>query len=202
MRREDISGRKYGRWFVVSYSHNVKKNIYWLCRCECGTERAVTGKSLVWRQSLSCGCLRDELASRKSATHRQSKTIFYRIWKGMHNRCNDKTLPYYGGKGIKVCERWADFENFRIDMFDSWKLGLSIERKDNDKGYSPENCCWIPRCDQAKNKGNNTWLDTPWGRMILADAARKMKVSATTLIRRRQKFPPEKWFLPPRRVSL
>lgn len=79
---------------------------------------------------------------------------FYACWYNMLQRCqnpNNVSYPSYGGRGITVCDRWQEFQNFYDDMFDGWAKGLEIERKDNNSGYSPSNCCWADRKTQLRN---------------------------------------------------
>lgn len=92
--------------------------------------------------------------------HGRSHTRAYSIWHGMLSRCNnsnEKAYPNYGGRGIKVCERWKSFINFVTDMGDP-PPGMSVDRIDNDKGYEPENCRWVDRRTQNRNKRNNRLL--------------------------------------------
>ena len=196
---QDLTGKKYGRWTVISFSHRRAKNAFWLCKCECGTKATIDRGSLKSGHSQSCGCLRDELASIRSASHRMSGTEIYVAWKNIRARCEiptNNSFKYYGARGIKVCQRWQIFENFYEDMGPSWSEGMSIERLDNDKDYKLSNCTWIPKKDQAKNRRTNIEIDTPWGRMLCADAARKLGISAGSFCRRRKKWPLERWFEP------
>lgn len=102
----------------------------------------------------------------------------------MRARCENpgaSSFQYYGARGIKVCPRWLSFENFLSDMGDGFAPGLSVERDDVEGDYEPGNCRWIPKNEQQKNTRRSRWLETPWGRMIVADAARRIGISNSTL---------------------
>jgi hypothetical protein len=117
--------------------------------------------------------------------HGMSNHPVYHSWAAMKNRCqneNAEDYRWYGGRGIKVCERWLEgFENFRDDMLPTWAAGLTIERDDVNGNYELSNCRWATQLEQAHNKTNNVILDTPWGQMCLAEAAERVGIHATSL---------------------
>lgn len=193
-------GQPYGRWTVLSYSHTKGPHKYYNCRCECGKERPVQGWSLVYGKTLSCGCLRKEVNSELHATHRSCSHPAYKTWTGMKKRCQNEdaqNYKYYGGRGIRVCEQWATFEGFWADMGSTWEPGLTIERNDNDGGYTPDNCRWATMLEQAQNKRTSRIIDTPWGPIIQAEAARRAGISVQTLSSRmRAGWPKELWLCP------
>lgn len=156
----DISNKRFGRLTVISFVGIVGKNPHnqWKCVCDCGNEIVVSGANLRSNVAKSCGCLQKEKASEANTKHGQSKkTKEYSAWIGMRKRCNTKSsedYPDYGGRGIKVCERWDLFSNFVEDMGIAPK-DFSLDRIDVNKGYSPDNCRWADAKTQARNKTNN-----------------------------------------------
>ena len=121
-------------------------------------------------------------------THGLSKHPIYRIWHDMIQRCrNPNSTPYkdYGERGIKVCERWQNFENFRDDMLPTWFPGASIERANCHTGnYEPGNCSWVKIEMQASNRRTTHWMETPWGRMPMARAAKQLGINRSVLAKR------------------
>ena len=102
----------------------------------------------------------------------------------MIERCTDdksKDFQNYGGRGITVCERWLSFENFLADMEPTFTPGLTIERKDVDGNYEPTNCCWATTKEQGRNKRKSVFIETPWGRMTIAEAAERAGINRATL---------------------
>ena len=124
--------------------------------CDCGAEKVISIYSVASGHTKSCGCISKEVASVRFKTHGQSRSSLYSRWVMMKDRCyNPKNIGYknYGGRGITVCDRWkVSFENFKKDMGNIPTEQHSLDRKDNSKGYTPENCKWSDKVEQTQNR--------------------------------------------------
>jgi len=155
----DLRGHIFKRLTALRRVENNKQGkAVWRCICSCGILSEVSAANLRSGDTKSCGCLNRDmdrtLLKEIKTTHGMSRTKIYGVWTGMIQRCtNQKDTSYknYGGRGIKVCERWLTFENFLADMGAPGE-GMTIERLDNEKGYSLENCTFASRTVQARNK--------------------------------------------------
>jgi hypothetical protein len=160
----DITGKRFGRLVVLHRvpSHNAKS--MWLCRCDCGNQKVILSGSLISGNTTTCGCLKKEVAANLKYKHGQAAlstiTSEYRIWIAMKTRCYNpkhRHYKYYGGRGIKVCDRWlASFENFFADMGKRPSNKHSIDRYPNTDGnYEPGNCRWATVEEQGRNRTSN-----------------------------------------------
>ena len=156
-RIKDYRGHVFHRWTVLEFVDRHKRRTRWLCRCECGTMRAVRITDLQRGHAKSCGCLTRERTIARNTTHGLSGTPEYEAWANMVNRCTNPDhagWEHYGGRGITVCDRWlgpTGLANFIADMGDRPSSAHSLERDDNDCGYAPENCRWATKKEQMSN---------------------------------------------------
>ena len=169
------TGQRFGRLLVVNPVGKIKQHLSFLCQCDCGVLKIIRGSNLKAEQVRSCGCLGREIQPLRNRKHGMRNTAVYRVWVRMISRCtNPKGDSYkdYGGRGIKVCERWKNsFEMFLADMPPFPGKGWSIERNNVNGDYEPENCKWLPLEEQARNKRNNFLLPlgTKYGRLTVTE---------------------------------
>jgi len=153
----DITGEKFGRLTVVERAENNKfGDAQWLCKCECGTEKAVTGYKLRNGHTKSCGCLSVDMGKER-ATHGNSTHPLYRVWRNLKTRClNPKywKTHRYGKRGISICDEWIDdFQAFfDFCMANGWRPELQIDRIDNDGNYEPDNCHFVTPAENSRNR--------------------------------------------------
>lgn len=143
MKRKDLAGSRFGTLVVISMA-NPKRypsgqiKLRWNCACDCGTEIVVDGGHLTSGHTSNCGSCR-------KITHGESDSKLYGVWEAIKQRCqNPKSshFHHYGGRGIKLCESWQQFENFAADMGPTYRDGLTIDRRDNNGNYEASNCRW------------------------------------------------------------
>lgn len=152
----NLKGQRFGRLVAIAKEENKKGDgvARWKCACDCGNVAIVRAQTLRRGDTRSCGCLRTKVL-RERSIHGQSKTREYEAWQNMMKRCYDKknkSFKHYGGRDIRVCKRWHRFENFLKDMGRKNKPNFTLERINNNKGYSPKNCVWASRSKQNRNK--------------------------------------------------
>ena len=186
MKKINIVGNRYGAITVIGEVGRSKKGLLlYKYRCDCGSERIVTADSI--RRSKSCGC-----TNKGSSTHGGTKTKAYKSWISMKARCRDVNNSAYGGRGISFCNRWLKFENFLEDMGPP-PFGTSLDRLDNNKGYSKSNCRWATSAQQGENRRNTILLTLDGETKSLTAWAKKIGTSPSALHHRivLLKLPPE-----------
>ena len=194
---KDLTGQRFGKLVVIKRAEDYivpntnKKEVQWLCQCDCGNKTIARGSQLRSGHTKSCGCYSIE----KSTKHGQYKTRLYKIWLGMRSRCyNKNTANYYryGGRGIKVCDEW----NNSFESFMDWALkngydedggrNCTINRIDNDGNYCPENCNFANSQEQANNRSTNTKITVNGEKITIAQASRKYNISAPAMYVRKR----------------
>lgn len=178
----DLVGRQFGRLTAIAYVAGGK----WECQCSCAaaTKTIVFTNNLTRGHTTSCGCYVVDRA-RLPRTHGKSRIPEYQVWNSMITRCtrpNSARYHCYGARGIAVCDRWLrSFADFIADMGRRPSKLHSIDRIDNDGPYSPENCRWATRLEQANNKNQNTYLTIGNVRMSIADWSRRTGLSPSLI---------------------
>ena len=177
MRKYDLLGQRFGRLTVLGSARKPNGTWVWRCQCECGNEAMVPSSDLRSGKTQSCGCGAGRCTHGLSRGPDGKHTALYKVWTQMRQRClnpSNRSYPRYGGRGIRVCDEWQDYSVFHAwALSNGYEQGLTIERMDNDAGYCPENCTWIPLSQQALNlaksrrvthKGTTRHL-REWGRV-------------------------------------
>lgn len=181
----NLVGQRFGRLLVLESVRIRPRKIHWRCACDCGNTSTVWTAKLRNGNTQSCGCMRDEMASERKRTHAMSKSPEYRIWQSMKDRCGNPTsggYRRYGGRGIKVCERWLEsFENFFSDMGKRPTRKHSINRINNDGNYDPDNCEWATGREQSRNTSRNRFLEMDGTRLTVADWSLKTGIRSGTI---------------------
>lgn len=189
---KDITGQRFGRLVTVSRVRRrtpKRSLVYWLCRCDCGAELTILAASLVHGRTRSCGCSKGDAARSRPTSHGLKHTGAYKSWQAMRSRClhaTDNHYHSYGGRGIKICERWSRFLNFYADMGDRPE-GMTLDRMNRDGHYEPSNCRWATLREQARNTSQNRIIEHNGERRCLAEWAEIHALPFETLRQRAER---------------
>lgn len=191
MKKLDLVGLKFGKLTVLSElkERNPHGKVLFHCKCDCGNEVNVIGTKLKNGWSKSCSCLQKETVKKRSKidnkTHGLSKTSIYNTYYTMINRCinpNSQSYPNYGGRGIKVCDRWLDsFENFIEDMGEKPSENYSIDRINVHGNYEPSNCRWATKIEQENNKTTNVFIEYKSKKYTISELSKLLNINYHTL---------------------
>jgi hypothetical protein len=178
----DLTGQSFGRLTVLERAGRRDNNALWKCRCSCAAQTIIDVPANCLRKGLSksCGCL----VSERLRTHGLTGTRVYTIWRNMRWRCeNPNRTDYadYGGRGIRVCARWKDLSLFVEDMGLPPSDQHTIERRDVNGNYEPENCIWALVEEQQNNKRNNVRLSARGQSMTLAQWSRHLNIPVSRI---------------------
>lgn len=158
----NVIGKKFNRLTVIERAYRPYPGTFFRCRCDCGNETIVVSQKLRFGSTKSCGCFKGDQGRKRFLKHGQHNIPEYQIWQAIKTRCYNFSsigFKYYGARGINVCNRWKhSFANFFADMGERPTPQHTIERRNNNKGYSPNNCYWATRKSQNRNKRSNCML--------------------------------------------
>jgi hypothetical protein len=182
----DITGEVYGRVEAMRYagvqlSPKGKRTSMWVCRCLCGKEFTASGNNLKRGNTKTCGCSR--------GSHKMSDSPEWEAWSAITQRCTNPKNPgfrNYGGRGISVCKRWRQFENFFVDM-GVRPEGYSIDRTNNEGNYEPSNCKWVLNRLQHRNKRSNRMITLKGETRCISEWSEIIGVSPNGLSKRIKK---------------
>lgn len=190
MKRIDLTNQRFDRLVVKEFVSAVRSTVKWRCVCDCGGVSVVATRDLRSGNTKSCGCLMRSIKTNLSHGASVPMTGAYRSYRSMLSRClTTGNIGYanYGGRGIKVCQRWQDsFVNFLADMGER-PQDYTLERVDTNGDYAPENCKWIHKNEQAKNTRASVRYNMNGKIMIQADVARALKIHPSSLLVMRRK---------------
>lgn len=188
---DNLTGRRFGRLTVVGPHISVKRRTMWPCLCDCGGTTTVMASSLKRGLTQSCGCLSSETTAARNRSHgkasRKQRVPEYAVWHLMRQRCNDpnsKAYPHYGGRGIKVCDRWSSFANFYADMGSRPTPDHQLDRVNNESHYEPGNVRWTTRIVNGNNRRDNRRLTLNGETMTMSNWSRQTGIKVHTIHQR------------------
>lgn len=190
----DLTSKKFGRLLVIKRAGVVNRKTMWECRCDCGNIKVIDGYNLRNGITQSCGCFANDMKALRATMHGLSNTRLHGVWTNIINRCtNPKSneYRYYGGRGITVCDEWRN----SFQAFYDWAYAngydenaphgkCTIDRIDNDKGYSPDNCRWVTIKQNSRNTRKNRILEFNGEKHTLSEWTEIIHIPSNTLTER------------------
>lgn len=200
MIRKDLTNQRFGKLLVIRYFGKANDgHSIWLCQCDCGNTTRVATNSLR-NGTKSCGCILTKINKQRNKEkcnfykHGKTNTRLFTIWHSMKQRCTLPTSEHYkdyGGRGIKVCDEWKDFESFyEWAMANDYKENLTLDRIDNNGNYEPNNCRWTTRKVQANNTRHNHLITYNGETHTISEWSEIVGIRSDTIAKRINKY---KW---------
>lgn len=187
----DLTGKRYGNLVVLSLFEVKNRRSYWNCQCDCGNQKTVRSDALISYKTVSCGCLKkrqDRINLTASHKGGRTKERLYHIWMSMRQRCknpNNHAFHDYGGRGITVSPLWEDYDVFKKWAYENgYNDSLTIERKNVNGNYEPNNCCWIPYSLQARNTRKTVYFSFDSGERPMVEWSDITGIKKATLYAR------------------
>lgn len=185
---KQLDGQVFGRLTVIRRAGSRGGRVVWACMCECGSTVEVVSHALTSGHTKSCGCWKDERNRGTQPKHGHARrgtkrTPTYKTWQAMMTRCynpNVASFKDYGARGVTVCDGWHLFENFLAYMGERPE-GMTLDRIDSDKGYTPDNCRWATKITQARNTRANYIVDFRGERMTQIEFAERIGMKQATV---------------------
>lgn len=183
-------GERYGQLVIESEVENKGDKRHFLCLCDCGNKKTVRLEHIRSGHTTSCGCLQRARTIESSTKHGDRSTPLYSVWCDVKKRCLNPratNYSYYGGRGIKLCPEWHEYENFKRDMGAKYKQGLELDRRDNDGPYSTSNCRWVTRTENNRNTRANRRIAHGGKTRCVSEWAEITGIKAATILKRLKK---------------
>lgn len=177
----DLTGFRFGSLTALRLGKKERPTTgaWWLCVCDCGTQKNIPATDMMQGKINSCGCEQAKRIAKSNLTHGMTKTRTYRLWQAMRNRCN-RINQDYSCRGITYDKRWDDFANFLSDMGEA-PDGMSLDRIDFNGNYNKANCRWATREQQANNTRANVFLEHNGKKQTVTQWARELNMKPDKL---------------------
>ena len=186
-----LVGEKFNKLTVLGLHHTTRHHNFYECKCDCGNYKIVRQQHLLNGNIKSCGCYNRQRASQAlknnqlGRTHGSANTRIYKIWLAMKSRVynpNRRGYKNYGGREIKICDEWLNFENFyQWSVHNGYNDRLSIDRINTNGDYCPDNCRWATVEVQQNNRRNNHFIEWDGKTYTLAQFSRHFNIPQSTL---------------------
>lgn len=185
---KDLTSRTFNRLTVLKFSHLKNERAFWFCSCRCGGTATISSNNLLKGGTKSCGCRNREVKRKHGHSFVGAISCEYTCWVHLKQRCENPrcaSYPRYGGRGISICERWRNsFPNFLVDLGPKPSPRHSLDRKNVNGNYCPQNCRWSDPKQQARNRRTNRIIEFQGERLCVVEWAERLGAKSQALLAR------------------